>query len=203
MSAIVVNLLAPFENLRKRFPRVTKPNRALLRIGGRDRAGRRCLRRSARAVASPHVGEHVCPIVDAPDRRGQAILGADRDGRRRGDRGRHEHDGRVEPQERDAEEASANRRLDERSFRQASSFVEGGRQYCSTRCSPRTSCAFRFHELVSVRRRNEEIAALAAVSAAAPPAMSAAFRSVSPCSPRAAATELARASRSSSGLLFV
>jgi hypothetical protein len=82
-------------------------------------------------AVTPHVGEHLRCLVDVANGLGEAEPRAVRAGKGRSHRSscpgptsqrgsshvcRHEHDGRLQFQERDSEEARANRRFDDRPF---------------------------------------------------------------------------------------
>src|SRR5215204_6040485 len=125
-----------------------------------------------------HLGEHLRSVVDAAYCLGQAVSRGDCRGRRR-DRGRHERDGRVQTQERDAQQAGTDGGLNKCSLREAPAGINR-RAHCDwSRRSDAPSGTTLSHEPPPcVRRRIEEMAALPAVSAATPPAIRPAFKSL-------------------------
>ena len=157
--------------------------------------------RGSAATLAPDLGEDLRSLVDAAYRLRKAISAGHC---RRGwsQRGRHQRNGRVESQERDSQEASADRSLDEPSVGIAPRRIDCRRQ-CDRSRSHHPRGGVPLHESGSVRRRNDEIAALPAVSAAAPPAINTAFTTVPRCGPlRTAARASPTVSRSFSGSLF-
>jgi hypothetical protein len=168
-------------------------------VGDPGRAEFRQPKTSALAVA--HLGERLCSVIDAAYCVGQALSRGESGGGCR-DRGRHEHDGCVQLQERDAEQARTDGGLNKASPGETSAGIDRSRE-CDRSDGPRGmtpphGC------LPSARRRIEEIAALPAVTAATPPAIKLAFRSLLLLTPSLrTANESPTVSRSRSGLLFL
>lgn len=167
------------------------------------RAASHARRSAARGVlrrAPPHISEDLCSVVDAANGLRQAVSSGERGGGRR-NRRRHQCDRRVQPQERETQETGTYRCLDECPLGEASVPIDGRYQ---RRASGRSVPA-RLHDAWrSARRRSDEIAALAAVSATTPPATRPVFTTLSFVTPPlSSATESPTLSTSPSGSLFV